>query len=201
MEDEDNKVTPPEGDGVQVHEEDPNVLKTEITRLEGELKKFQDKDYNFNALRNRQLGDLSPEEKEKILADKLGEIEEKQAEYRTSQRTERIDDALDVFAGDDEERKKFAFYFENDKRSEKAVSAKDIQKLMKEYMPLVKGNSAMEDSFNRAASHYGGAPMKQEDKSFAESDRGKQLSKELGLDNDILRQAAGLGLKVNNPNK
>lgn len=177
-----------------------DALIAEKASLEEDFNKLKEKDHNFSALRKKQLGELTPEEQRQYLGDQMEEMETKQAEYRTQQRNERIDDALDVFAGDEDQRKKFEFYFNNDKRSEGAVSAKDIQKLMKEYMPLVTGKNVMDDSFNRAATHYNGAQPRKEVKRFADTEAGEALAKDLGLGTQVLSQAAGKGLKVNNPN-
>jgi len=88
------------------------------------------------------------------------------------------------------------FYFNNDKRSDTAMSVKDITGLMKEASDradLASGVSPSINPITRAANGYSPTPASSNNTRFAETDVGKQLDNELGLSN-ALRRKVGKGL-------
>lgn len=191
--------TKPEGqpdEGGESGEEQVVLTKAEHDQMKADLEHLKTQDRNFQALRNKQINNLTEEEKRKVLGDELESVKKAQDDFRTQQRTERIQDALDVFAGEDKEvRDKFEFYFNNDKRSDKAVSAKDVLSLMKEYQPLI-NRSSMVNSINQAAAHYQGGATGTNKTRFADSENGQALRKELGLPSALESAARNSQLRI-----
>jgi len=158
-----------------------SLSKAEYEKMQSDIEHLKTQDRNFSALRNKQLGTLTPEEKEKVFGEEMELIKKTQAEFVQSQRQERIDDALDVFGGSNAEaREKFAFYFKNDRRSDTAMSAKEILSLMKEYQPLVRGTS-LTNPLDRAMGHFAPSSHASGEPTFTDSEKGKQFRKELRL--------------------
>lgn len=180
--------------GSEVTPEAYEALKAEKATMEAELAKLREKDMNFAALRRKQLGELTDEEKEKYVGDKLEEVEKKQQEFHQSQVTERVEDALDVFAGDDKAaREKLKFHY--DRIRDEAVSRKEILLKMKEAAKLADVGPVTTDSFSRAASHYGSPTAPKAEKGFAESERGEEFRRVIGMPNP-LESARSAGLYV-----
>jgi len=186
----------------QAKEEQVTLSKAEYEKMQADLEHLSNQDRNFKALRNKELGTLSEEEKNKILGDKIEEIHRTQEQSLQQQRNERIDDALDIFAGNDKEaREKFVFYFKNDRRSDEAITAKGIASLMKEYIPLVKGVNTMSNPINRVTSHYSPSSSFSDEKSFSESDEGKSFKKSLGLKSIMDSARSNPNLRVKGENE
>lgn len=156
------------------------ALKAEKETALAELAKLREKDMNFAALRKKQLGELTEEEKEKYVGEKLEEVEKKQAEFHQSQVTERIEDALDVFAGDDKAaREKLRLNY--GRISDVATSRKEIMLKMKEAAKLSDMGPVAADSFARASSHYGGPTAPKAEKRFSETERGAEFRRNVGI--------------------
>jgi len=197
MPDEDeNNPEGQENDEKPISKEDYDALVNDKKQLEDDLKKLKNKDRNFEALRKKQLGDLSDEERKQLLGDKIEELESKQKEYRQSQIKERYDDALDIFAGEDKDlREKIEHHY--NRLSDEAVTLKEITSKMKDAYNLARPGIVPVDPINKASAYFRGVEPRVESKRFSDTEKGKQLFKDLGMD-DMDTSVRGLRVKESN---
>ena len=181
-------------------EDKVTLSKQEYQELQDQLEKLKNKDTNFEALRKKKFSEFSEEDVKELLGEQYKKIEEDQKKVRDTQKQERIEDALHVLSGgDDDKREKLKHFFENDRRSDNVFTLKEIMSLMNEYAPAVGSSTAEVDAVRRVSSHYVSSPAPRQGKSFADSEAGKGLASTLGLNG--LQRASNLGLKVNKPAK
>jgi len=149
-----------------------NIKEGDLTDDErAELEKLKEKDLNFKKLR-----DSTKEEKEKIKKGKE-ELAKEQQEFREKTVQERLDDALDIEVGDDEElRKKTVFNFgriEGD-----AVTRKEIHQKVKEAVGMT-GTPPSPSMLARGGSHSGYRGLGETDKK--ETNESKEMRKDMRI--------------------
>lgn len=189
------------GGGEEVTPEAYEALKAEKATVEAELAKLREKDMNFKAFRTGTLANLTEEEKQKYIGDELEAVSKKQEEFHKSQVTERVEDALDVFAGEDKEaREKLKFHY--DRIRDEATSRKEVLLKMKEAAKLADLGAVSADTFARAASHYGSPSAPKAEKRFSDSEKGEAFRKGIGMPDPIeSARSAGLYIKPEFLNK
>lgn len=162
-------------------------LKEENEQLKKEIAERGNKEFNYRALRKKQLANiqLTDEEKQQLIGADLEELRKEQEQARQSTIQERMDDALELFAGDDNDlREKIKFHYA--RISDTAVTRQEISKKMKDaYNLAVAGNSVQIDPIARAnAYQYGG--FKSQKESGLTVDQ-KALASRLGLTEEDLK--------------
>ena len=170
--------------GSEVTPEAYAALAAEKEELAEKLAKLEEKDMNFATLRKGKLGALTEAEKEKYLGEELEGVKKQQEEFHATQVQERIDEALDVFAGDDKESREKLLERYN-RITDKAVSRKEIMTKMKEANDWAGSKTSQVDQLARAASHYAAPSGPKAEKRFSETERGQEFRKAIGIPDPI----------------
>lgn len=152
----------------------------EFKQKEEELEKLKTKDYNWQKLRA-----MTKEEKEKMkeseraILEKQEELDTKFNELESSRKKEVIDTMLEAYAGDDEElRKKILINY--DRIKDPDADKESIKRKMKDAFILSNEGRTI-NPVNRAFVSSGSYYKESKRDDFAETDRGKELAKTLGL--------------------
>jgi hypothetical protein len=121
-----------------------DTTKTELSKVNEDLKKLNDKDHNFSALRSQK------EELEKKIAEMGQGVTDKIDEVRKAPLNDHGNEILaNMSAGDDELKKKIKFQY--DRFSDKSDSKESVTKKMNDAYLLAVGTSPSVDVLGRAA--------------------------------------------------
>jgi len=138
-----------EAEKAKAIEEATAELKKNLEEKEVELKKLQDKDFNFSKVRKGE------EEKEKEIED----LKKKVEELNSVRIGEHKSDLIKVLAGDDEDLKK-TIEHHYDRIKDDAQTKEQIEAKLREAYHLATRGTASPDPIRRQTSAASGAPVK-----------------------------------------
>lgn len=182
------EVSEEQQNNTETQEEEVSISKQEYEAMKSKLASFENKDFNFKALREKKLAALSEEEKEVLhkktleVVEKSKEIEESQKKFIEKQQDEYKEDALDAIAGDDKEkREKILFHY--NRLGDKADTKREIIAKMRDAYKLASGSShsVTESVASAAGTYWGVTPKTKERENFAEKSDGKKLLETMGI--------------------
>jgi len=142
---------------------------------EEKLKGFEDKEYNFKALRDKVEKGEKLTEKEQELLKKEEELKEKEKSFQ-----ERVVDgwkerAVNARVGDDEEMRKKVLYFYNEELKGEALTEDDIQRKVDKAFYLAEAEKKRPNPINQAMGLEGREPEMKKEDNFAETEKGKAI--------------------------
>lgn len=178
------KLYDEEGNPVEalLPEEVEAKVKEAVSPLEEKLKGFENKDYNFKVLRDKVLKGEELTTKEKEVYEREKALEEKEKSFQDRVVGSWKDKALNAYTdGDKELSEKVKFVYDNELSAVPAVTEEEIsQKVRKAYI-LATERAPKANPLHSVMSAVGSAPPEKE-KSYADTEEGKNLANLMGLD-------------------